>query len=93
MGALELSADFEIINLGNSNPVALATLIRLLEDAIGRKAEVRHLPDQPGDVPTTCADISKARRLLDYHPLFPIEKGIEAFVRWLRTDGQGADTP
>jgi len=56
----------------------------LLEAALGRKVVVEHLPSQPGDVPLTCADISKARAQLGYLPSVKIEKGIPLFVDWFR---------
>ena len=75
-------AKFEIINLGNSHPVTLSRLIELLEEATGKQAICKQLPPQAGDVPITWADISKAKRLLGYQPLTPIEKGLSAFVDW-----------
>ena len=84
MAALERDLDFEIINLGGGSPVTLSELISLLEDALGKKAEINRLPDQPGDMPVTSADISRARELLDYDPDYPVEKGLQHFVRWYR---------
>jgi len=84
IAALDSRLQFEIINLGNSHPVELRKLIALIEDATGKKATIERLPDQPGDVPVTYADISKARRLLGYEPKVPIERGVRAFVEWLR---------
>jgi len=84
MAALERPFEFEIFNLGNSEPVTLSGLIGLIEDALGRKAEIERLPDQPGDVPVTFADIGRARRLLDYEPRFPIAQGIAEFVEWFK---------
>jgi UDP-glucuronate 4-epimerase len=75
---------FEIFNLGNSRPVRLGELVELLEKATGRRAVRQQLPEQPGDVPITWADISKAKRLLGYDPQTPIEKGLEQFVSWYR---------
>lgn len=75
---------FEIFNLGNSRPVLLGELVELLENATGRRALRQQLPQQPGDVRITWADISKARRLLGYDPQTPIEKGLEHFVSWYR---------
>jgi|HubBroStandDraft_1064217.scaffolds.fasta_scaffold00112_7 UDP-glucuronate 4-epimerase len=77
---------FEIINLGNSRPVKLSELVDLLEKVTGRKAILQHLPQQPGDVPITWADLTKAQRLLGYRPVFPIEKGLENFVSWFRRE-------
>jgi len=82
MAALSYDCGFDVFNLGNSHPVRLLTLIRTMEEALGKKAEIQWLPDQPGDVPITYADISKARKLLGYHPQTPLAEGIEAFLRW-----------
>lgn len=75
---------FEIFNLGNSHPVRLGDLVGLLEKITKRRAVRQQLPEQPGDVPITWADISKAKRLLGYDPQTPIEKGLEQFVSWYR---------
>jgi UDP-glucuronate 4-epimerase len=75
---------FEIFNLGESQTVELRRLIELLEFSLGKKAVVERLPLQPGDVPLTCADISKAREKLGYNPSIKIEQGIPLFVDWLR---------
>ena len=75
---------FEIFNLGESQTVKLSELIALIEDALGKKAIIDRQPLQPGDVPITFADISKARRLLDYNPRVKAEKGIALFVDWFR---------
>ena len=64
----------------------LAELVNLLEKVIGRKAIRQPMPEQPGDVPITWADVTKARRLLGYRPAFPIEKGLENFVSWFRRE-------
>jgi UDP-glucuronate 4-epimerase len=77
-------AKFDIINLGNSHPVTLSRLVELIEDATGKRAIRKQLPPQPGDVPITWADISKAKRLLGYAPQTPIENGLAAFVDWYR---------
>ena len=78
------AAPFEIFNLGNSRPVSLNELIARLEKATGRLARRDPQPARPGDVPLTWADISKASRLLDYHPRMPLEQGLEHFVAWYR---------
>ena len=74
----------EVFNLGNCNTVELRQLIGLLERALGRKAIVERRPEQPGDVPVTFADVSKARRMLGYDPKTKIEQGIEKFVEWFQ---------
>jgi UDP-glucuronate 4-epimerase len=76
--------NYEVINLGESRTVELHELISLLEKALDRHAEIDRQPLQPGDVPQTFADISKARRLLSYNPQTQIEEGIERFVAWFR---------
>lgn len=73
---------FEIFNLGNSHPIDLKYLIQLIEEALGKKARIKNLPMQPGDVPTTFADISKAETYLGYQPKITIEEGINLFVQW-----------
>ena len=75
---------FEIINLGESETVELRRLIEILEHALGRRAVIDRKPLQPGDVPVTYADISKARRLLGYEPKTKIEAGIERFAEWFK---------
>jgi len=75
---------FEIFNLGESETVKLSRLIELLENALGKKAVIDRKPPQPGDVPLTCADISKAGQILGYHPTVKIDRGIPLFVNWLR---------
>lgn len=76
---------YEAINLGESRTVELRELIALIEKELGREASIDRQPLQPGDVPQTYADISKARRLLGYHPQTPIEEGIRRFVAWFRS--------
>jgi UDP-glucuronate 4-epimerase len=75
---------FEILNLGNSRTVSLARLISLLEEALGQQAVIDRQPLQPGDVPRTFADTSRARELLGYAPNTPIELGIERFAAWFK---------
>lgn len=77
-------APFEVFNLGNNHPVTLNELVALLERVTGRKAQREILPLQPGDVPLTWADISKAERLLGYKPATTLEAGLEKFVAWYR---------
>ena len=78
------SALFEVFNLGNSHPVKLAEMVEALERATGRTATCSHEPDQPGDVPLTWADISKASRLLGYKPATSLDEGLQRFVTWYR---------
>jgi UDP-glucuronate 4-epimerase len=87
--ALDANLSYEIINLGNSQTVVLRDFIALVEELVGKKAHVVQLPMQPGDVPRTWADISKARRLLGYDPQTPFEKGMKHFVAWYRREVLG----
>ena len=73
---------FDIFNLGESETIQLKDLIAAIEDALERKATVQQLPEQPGDVPLTCADITKARRLLGYQPTTPLRIGLPRFIEW-----------
>jgi UDP-glucuronate 4-epimerase len=75
-------SDFEIINLGNNNPVTLSQLVATLEKIIHKKAILNKLPEQPGDVPVTFADISNAQLLLNYNPETKLEDGLDLFVKW-----------
>ena len=85
LGAIEVNPQFEIINLGESQTTTLLELVRHLEDALGIKALRRFLPNQPGDVEVTYADISRARRLLGYNPQKPISQGIQLFAEWFKS--------
>jgi len=76
--------NYEVINLGESRTVELNELISLLEKELGARAIIDHQPPQPGDVPQTFADISKARALLGYNPKTQIEAGLHRFVEWFR---------
>ena len=88
--ALDRVKGYAIYNLGESRRVSLAHLIELLEMEIGKRAVVQALPEQPGDVKMTCADISRARADLGYDPRVAIEEGIRRFVAWLRAEGTHA---
>ena len=76
---------YEVINLGNSRTVSLMEMIATLEDALGKRAELLYEPEQPGDVPVTYANVSKAKELLGYEPIVPFDTGIRNFVAWLRS--------
>jgi UDP-glucuronate 4-epimerase len=75
---------FEIFNLGESQTVTLKRLIELLESALGKPAIIERKPPQPGDVPITYANISKAREKLGYNPHIKVEQGIPLFIEWFR---------
>lgn len=76
---------FEIVNLGESQTTSLSRLVELLGAALGVEPVLDRQPAQPGDVNRTCADVSKARRLLGYDPRTRVEEGIPRFVEWFRS--------
>ena len=83
MGAIQYDkTNFEIINLGNNYTITLTELIHFIEEVTGKKAVIEHHADQPGDVPRTFADISKAKQLLGYHPQTQFKEGIKKFYEW-----------
>jgi UDP-glucuronate 4-epimerase len=75
-------SNFEIINLGNNYTVSLRDLVKAIEELIGKKAIIEQHPDQPGDVPKTFADISKAKELLGYNPKTQLKEGLNFFYDW-----------
>jgi UDP-glucuronate 4-epimerase len=77
---------YEVINLGESRTVELRELISLLEKELGKTARIDWQPLQPGDVPQTFANISKARKLLAYNPQTDIESGLHRFIEWFHTN-------
>ena len=76
---------YDVFNLGESETITLTGLISAIESAVGKKAVISRKPDQPGDMPATWADISKARQLLGYAPKTKISEGIPKFVEWFRS--------
>ncbi len=81
---------FDIFNLGESETIQLKDLIAAIENALGRKAKINQLPEQPGDVPLTCADISKARKLLGYNPSHAVERGTAEVCGMVFADARGS---
>jgi UDP-glucuronate 4-epimerase len=77
---------FDIFNLGESETIQLRDMIVAIEKALGKKAKIEQLPEQPGDVPLTCADISKAKKLLGYKPTTKLSEGLPRFVEWFRAN-------
>ncbi len=75
---------FDIFNLGENDTIELRALISAIETALGQKASINRLPEQPGDMPLTCADISKARKLLGYNPQTKFQEGLPRFVDWFQ---------
>ena len=82
MAAIEKPFEFETFNLGNSTMVKLKDLLEIIAEKLGIEPEIDQQPNQPGDVPVTYADTSKARELLGYNPKTSIEEGIESFIQW-----------
>ena len=79
----------DVFNLGESQTTTLSELISAIESALGQKAIINRLPEQPGDVPLTYADITKSRELLGYRPETKIHEGVPKFVEWyLKTYAQ-----
>jgi UDP-glucuronate 4-epimerase len=83
-------SNHEIFNLGESQTIELKYLIELLEKNLGVKASIERREMQPGDVPMTYADISKARELLNYNPQTKIQDGIPKFIEWFNANRQKA---
>jgi UDP-glucuronate 4-epimerase len=73
----------EILNLGESRTVALTEMISVIGEELGIEPRIRRLPEQPGDVDRTFADISKARKILGYDPQWDFREGIRTFLEWL----------
>ncbi|MBN2357612.1 GDP-mannose 4,6-dehydratase [candidate division KSB1 bacterium] len=84
MAAIETCKGYHIYNLGESKTVELRYLIELLEQTLDRKAVIQYLPEQPGDVAITYADISLARTELNYDPRTNIEDGVHLFAAWVK---------
>jgi UDP-glucuronate 4-epimerase len=81
--AMEYSTDgYEVFNLGNDMPTQLIDMVRAVEQAVGREANIEWLPMQTGDVPITWADLTKSESLLGYRPQIRLKEGILQFVRW-----------
>jgi UDP-glucuronate 4-epimerase len=80
---------FDIFNLGESETIQLKDLIAAIENAFQKKAKINRLPEQPGDMPLTCADISKARKLLGYNPTTRLSDGLPRFMEWFLRNQQG----
>lgn len=77
-------APYQLFNIGNEQPVELLKYIEVLEQCLGRKANMQMLPLQAGDVPDTEADVSELIRAVDYRPQVTVEQGVARFVEWYR---------
>ena len=89
VAALDLAPRFEIFNLGGSQTTTLIDLVHAIAGELGVEARLRMLPEQPGDVPITFADVGKAGRLLGYAPKVPIREGLARYVAWYRASAGG----
>lgn len=78
------AAGCEVFNLGNGSPVLLLDFISTIESLVGKKATIKLLPDQPGDVPRTCANVTKAQRMLGYQPTTPLVVGLAKTWAWYK---------
>jgi UDP-glucuronate 4-epimerase len=86
LAATDADFDLEIINLGNSKPVMMKDFVSIIERLVGREARIISPPLPASEPPLTCADISKARRLLGYAPSTTVEEGMQEFVRWYQRE-------
>lgn len=80
--AIDRSYSYEVFNLGKGSGTSLRDFISIVEKHVGCKATIKIMPDQPGDVPYTCADVSKAHELLGYKATVPFDEGIRRTVDW-----------
>ena len=82
--AIQKCEGFNIFNLGESQTIELNNLIRLIEESLHKKAKIKTVPEQPGDMEVTYADITKARKNLGYNPSFSLKEGINEFITWFK---------
>jgi UDP-glucuronate 4-epimerase len=82
--SIQACTAYHIYNLGESRTIDLRSLINLIQEHLGKKAIIEQLPVQPGDVPITYADISKARREIGYDPKVDVVEGVRRFVDWFK---------
>jgi UDP-glucuronate 4-epimerase len=92
LAALELEPGFEILNLGGADTTSLRDLVHWIAEELAVEPRIDYLPAQPGDVPITYADVSKAARLLGYSPKVPIREGLRRFVSWYRERAEARRT-
>jgi UDP-glucuronate 4-epimerase len=86
VAAIDKPTDFATVNLGNRSPVRLNALVAAIGEAVDRVPVIERLPNQPGDVPMTWADTSRAEALLGYAPHTPLAEGLASFVQWLAAE-------
>ncbi|MCU0915792.1 MAG: GDP-mannose 4,6-dehydratase [Planctomycetes bacterium] len=93
VAAIDHCTDYQVYNLGESQPISVNDLIAELENALGKKAVRKYLPVQPGDVERTYADVTKAEVQLGYQPSTDIRTGLSRFVAWLRASQRVIENP
>ncbi|PCI71137.1 MAG: capsular biosynthesis protein CpsI [Gammaproteobacteria bacterium] len=76
--------NYRVFNIGNNSPVKLMDFVEAIENAVGKKAIKNFMPMQPGDVPSTCADVSELEKEVGFKPATSIQQGIDNFVAWYR---------
>jgi len=84
--SIDCCSDYQIYNLGESRTIALRELVQLIAKCLGQEPKIQKIAMQPGDVPITFADITKAKKEISYHPKVGIEQGIAKFVDWFNTN-------
>ena len=89
LAAHDLAPGFEIFNLGGSDTTRLSDLVHEIAGALGVEPRIEFQPEQPGDVPITFADVTKARDMLGYVPKVPIREGIRRYVEWYQRTRRG----
>ena len=80
--ALDLATKYEIFNLGNNKPSSVLEMIEILEGLLNKKALKEMLPFQPGEMQSTCADITKSQKALNYSPKISLEQALKKFISW-----------
>lgn len=83
ISAMNAKCAGEIINVGGGTKITVRDLLKILEELSGKKAKIKYIASQKGDVKDTLADITKARRILNYKPLFQFKKGLEKEIEWI----------
>jgi UDP-glucuronate 4-epimerase len=84
ISCMDIDFNYEIVNLGRGQPVSVGKFISIIEEATGRKAIKKMMPMAKGDVLITYANISKAKKLIDYNPQVGLKEGINKFVEWYK---------
>lgn len=84
--ALKKNTNYQVINIGNSKPISLKNLLFKVEKAVGKRAIVKTRPSAHASVESTCADITKAKKILGWEPKVPMEEGLKKFVLWFKKE-------